>query len=585
MTQQSMARIFDGFWLPKQIRQQVITPDTPWEIQRHRNGMPVDGDSPDVVAARWPRLSHAQFGQLLKALADNRSPVGSDFLVRLDQAITNFSRQFADLSGGFAQSILYMLSDYTGYSSEMIGFAIGMQELTPLDSLQQVAHMRLPDTVRSGYVPMSNNCILDGRIRLFETGMKSQIERTIFRCRASSSRPLPMGAAHPDTVLGYAAGNVIGASHLITLLAQTSALITADAESSHKVRMPVILVKNSRHEPMFTPMVFSALEAIDPALVSTVAVLIWDYENMPLQEYLISQANLVIAAAADSTIADIDRLIHKVRKSQHEILFHKHGHKVSFSTIALPYLKKGAAIPGRPQQELIDAIGLLSAVDSMFWNQNGCVSSRIHFVEHGDESHYSPVAYGNRLAAGGRLISTKLSRGNLTLQSVHNRFEKYSALTSTGKVHLCSTYQDDFLVVVDERPWSPQMLQATVNDCIERTIIIRPVESIMDVPDLYLCYIPSANLQSMMVAIDGVDHSIWSERFSNFADAIGKQGVTAVRTVGRGPFPQLAYSWDGYLPLDLSVKRPPGYFTTVEFENTYAQIVETYAVIDRLLRV
>ena len=54
------------------------------------------------------------------------------------------------------------------------------------------------------------------------------------------------------------------------------------------------------------------------------------------------------------------------------------------------------------------------------------------------------------------------------------------------------------------------------------------------------------------------------ERLEPFAEAVGARGVTALRSLGRGAFPQLAYSWDGLLPLDVCHLRPPGHFTTIE---------------------
>jgi hypothetical protein len=64
-----------------------------------------------------------------------------------------------------------------------------------------------------------------------------------------------------------------------------------------------------------------------------------------------------------------------------------------------------------------------------------------------------------------------------------------------------------------------------------------------------------------------------------FAEACGARGVTAIRTVGRGAFPQLAYSWDGLIPLDLVRQRPPGWFTTIEFEAPYDEMLATYRLL------
>ena len=40
-----------------------------------------------------------------------------------------------------------------------------------------------------------------------------------------------------------------------------------------------------------------------------------------------------------------------------------------------------------------------------------------------------------------------------------------------------------------------------------------------------------------------------------FAEAVGARGVTALRSLGRAAFPQMGYSWDGLLPVDLGWQR------------------------------
>ncbi len=567
-----MSLILDGFWLPQKIRQEIITPETVWITEQYYEGRPTREITPESVGARWPRLSHRQWKRLLALLAKSRIPAEPDFFPRLQNALVKVSERFNNPQDNLAITAQNAIPAYTGYSTEMIHFTLGSLDMMPVKTLEKIISLKLPDTVRSRFVSLQDYGQLDGRIRFYGTGIGNTI-RKIFP--TSRSNPFPMEPKYPSSVLGYAAGNVIGISHLISLLAQVSARVQAIGDPTER-KFPLILVKNSRQESIFTPLLFSAIEEIDPRLVSSIGLMIWDYEDTGLQEFLISRSDLVIAAAADFTIAQIDQVIQKVQTSAKPIRFHRHGHKVSFSTIAKPYLKKGAApsIPG--QLERIHLTTLLSAVDSIYWDQHGCLSSRIHFVELGDLTTHTPIAYGNFLAEKIRILSTFLPRGNLPLHNLHNRFDKYATLTATGSVHLCSTYQDDFLIVVDERPWTPAILKNVINDCIERTIIIRPIDDISLVPNKYLGWLPKGNLQTMSVAIDGPSLSNWSPRFTRFAAAIGKRGVTGIRTIGRGPFPQLAYSWDGYLPVDLSMSRPSGYFTTAEFENTYQHIIDTY---------
>jgi len=114
-----------------------------------------------------------------------------------------------------------------------------------------------------------------------------------------------------------------------------------------------------------------------------------------------------------------------------------------------------------------------------------------------------------------------------------------------------------------------------VNDCLGRAIVVRPVGNLIELPDKYLRLLPAANLQSLSVAVGQPAQSL-AEEFLRFAMECGACGVTAIRTVGRGAFPQLAYSWDGLVPLDLVSERLEGHFTTIEFDRPYDQILETF---------
>jgi len=367
--------------------------------------------------------------------------------------------------------------------------------------------------------------------------------------------------------VGYGAGNVPGTALLIAFLAMATTLAACP--------QPAVVVKNSRREPIFAPLVFSALEAVDPDLVSCTAILVWDYEDGLVQQLLLSQAGLVIAAASDETIAQIGRALAGAMSSDREApRFHAHGHKISFSAIGREVLAHGLRDPVT-LQPVLDVVATLAALDSAIWDQHGCLSSRVHFVEVGGDGHYSPVEYATCLAAQLRLVSSYMPRGAWPRSQIYDRFDRYKLLEATGQVQVVSEYGEEFLVVVDQRPWAGGgAFQSAVNDCQGRVVVVRPVADLLEVPDLYLRLLPPANLQSLSVAI-GRDGEDLTDRFLHFAEGCGERGVTAIRTVGRAAFPQLAYSWDGLIPLDL-VHQPEGRFATIEFDTPYDQILETY---------
>jgi hypothetical protein len=174
----------------------------------------------------------------------------------------------------------------------------------------------------------------------------------------------------------------------------------------------------------------------------------------------------------------------------------------------------------------------------------------VHFVE-GDAP-----AYAGALADEMRALATELPRGATPARFTHRAFDAFTALAGDRSVRLFSSYDDPFAVILDGRAWRADLLRRVVNTCQGRVVVVRPVRDVMEVPVL-LKALPPANLQSLSV-------SVGSDRVEPLATAAGARGVTALRALGRGAFPQLAWSWDGLLPADVCSVRPAGHFTSIE---------------------
>jgi hypothetical protein len=552
----------NGFWLPRGVREQVLSAETEYATLSFANGRPCEPGDEGAITARWPQLSREQWTRLLAALQENRrrAPHGQAFWDRLQTALEAVSRRFAEPSDPLRIQALTALPGYTGYSEPMIRHALGALDLIELAQLPAAFSLSPTYHDAGSWQPMDG---LPGRLRFYEA---SPWLRVLKRLPGRGDGSLFGPPVLPDLVVGYGAGNVPGTALLIAFLAQAATLAGGAP--------PAVVVKNSRRESIFTPLVLSGLEAADPELVSTIAVLIWDYEDAMAQDLLLSQANLAIAAASDETIAQIEAHIEKSRGEQAPpARFHAHGHKVSFSAIGREILAHGLDDPVNGQP-LLDTVTLLAALDSAFWDQHGCLSSRIHFVETGGAGHHTPLEYAARLAAQLRLLTTFLPPGAWPRQRLHDRFDKYKLLETTGQVQVLSGYDDDFVVAVDRRPLSAAAFHAVVNDCQGRVVIVRPVANLMELPHRYLRLLRAANLQSLSVAVGRPGDGL-TAHFLHFAGACGARGVTAIRTVGRGAFPQLSYSWDGLIPMDVVQSRPAGHFTTIEFDAPYEQMLET----------
>lgn len=608
-----MTETYQGYYLPSHLRFLLSEAETTYDSRSFVNGRPCAADVSGAVTVAWPRFTPGQWDRLTGDLRQARRqvPQGIEFWERFQSALDYAARQFADRSNPLFQRAIESLPGYTGYSQEMIQQAF--QAMSHFSQAGFPAAFERP-AVSSGVAAWVKPQGLPGWIH-FEpqstaSGWFSRLRRLAPPAVFSFDAP----PEPPELILGYSAGNVPGAALLIALLGAACTL--ASGSSSHPGGQsaggypPAVLVRNSRREPIFTPLVLEALEQADPDLLPSLAVLTWDYEDAALQHRLLRQADLVIAAAGDDTIAEIQKQIETAVTDQEESKkqervpaskirtgrprFQAHGHKVSFAVIRREMLVRDVHIeiegdidqPAGASQHsvptsvpLLDAVALACGLDSILWDQHGCLSARVHFVEEGGPEHHSPADYAASLAVHLDRLAHRLPRGAWPLAQIHDRFDHYKQFEGGEQVQVFSRYDDPFLVALDRRPLSADAFRRLVNDCMGRVIVVRPVADWMDIPRAYLSLLPAANLQSLSVA----SRSPVDEAFLRFALACSRAGVTAIRTAGRGAFPHLAYSWDGFIPLDLVRTRPPGYFTTIEFDDPYPQLVETIQRVQELL--
>ena len=638
----------DGFWLPANLRQQVLRPDTGYRVLSFDRGRPAEPGDAGAVTARWPVLDAAAWRRLLAGLRANRQHgdvPGPAFWDRFRAALEPVARRFADPGDPLHARALAALPGYTGYSEGMIRASLGGLAMWHLDPVP--AAFALEPTVADGWQTMPG---LPGRLRFYPAvgaeGARSPWARAGRWLRAlggggSTAQGAPVFAPRDqwpplDLVAGFGAGNVPGTALMIVFLALATSLAGGAP--------PVVVVRNSRREPILAPLLLGALEEVDPDLVATVAVLVWAHDDATAAQELLPGAGLVLAAAGDEAIAEIGAAVrraaaHRPRDGGYEpggeppsptrsnrprdggyepgeeppsltrseppsrgrsrrspARFHAHGHKVSFGAIAREVLLRGQEVDG---VDLVDVVTLLAALDSAFWDQHGCLSTRVLFVEEGPAGEYHTVAeVAARLADKLALLAGVLPRGAWPRRHLHDQFDHYKLLEqgrgysaegrgySAGQVQVLTGYDDEFLVVVDAREEiGGAGFPGVVNGCQGRAVVVRPVADLMEIPRRYLSQLPAGQLQSLSVAAgrprDRGSERGMDERFLAFAEACGARGVTAIRTVGRGAFPQLAYSWDGLIPLDLVAPRAPGRFTTVEFDDpaqNAAQMLETYAL-------
>ncbi|MFM8322992.1 MAG: acyl-CoA reductase [Chloroflexota bacterium] len=571
---------FPGYWLPKAIEQALITPQTVFTRRRFAGGRPADGES-GAVSACWPVFSAGEWTRLLDMLQEQRrsAPSGMAYWERFNRALPAAGALLADPHGPYYQAGMAALPGYTGYSQAMIRAALHAPANFALPGTLPAFSSEAPAGGAAGKLEAHGWRAIPGQPGYIYFHAASAMHRAaalLENTIPGLARSMLFSPPNlPELVVGYGSGNVPGAALLVTLLAWGSSLLGGG--------MPAVLARNSRREPLFTPLVLRAIEQVDPGLACATAVLTWDYEDAALQARVLEQADLVVAAASDETIRQLQGQVDAAQRSRSRrrppLRLHAHGHKVSFAAIGRDVLERGGRLPGG--RLLLPAVALLAGLDSAFWDQFGCLSARVHFVEEGGAGQHTPAEYAAALAGQLARLAERLPRGAWPRRQLQDRFDRFKALEAGGQVQVFSRYEDEFVVALDRRTLDGEAFRQLVNDCQGRTVIVRPVAALDQIPGL-LRLIPPANLQSLSVALGRPGQAV-DRALLRFARACADCGVTAIRSAGRGAFPQPAYSWDGYIPLDLLCERPAGRFSTIEFDAPFDQLEGTLEIMEELL--
>ena len=80
--------VLDGFWLPRSVRQVLLTNETPYTSATFQQGRPCTPDTPGSVTVRWPQLDAISWQKLIDILRQNRlsAPRGAEFWERFQIA-------------------------------------------------------------------------------------------------------------------------------------------------------------------------------------------------------------------------------------------------------------------------------------------------------------------------------------------------------------------------------------------------------------------------------------------------------------------------------------------------------------------
>ena len=211
------------------------------------------------------------------------------------------------------------------------------------------------------------------------------------------------------------------------------------------------LVKCSRHDPVFPALFVESLREVDAKLAKLVTVMCWSRDENERTQSAVAGADAVFAYGDDNSIAELRALTPPTTS------FFGYGHRLSF------------AIIGRAATPTGD-LPALAAFDASVYDQQGCMSPHVFFVEHDARGFAVKLAlamadYAMRVP-GGRLSTEEAA----AVARVRHAYEFRSA--NDQRVAIWSGQpQNQWTVIYDETP-------AFTPSCLNRTVFVKPLSAL-----------------------------------------------------------------------------------------------------------
>ncbi len=448
-------------------------------------------EGPGVPTLQYPTLSESRLRDLLDVLRRERETTLASLPVsRVVDVVDRVAGRLLDPRDGLRVTALERLGHYSGFSSPMAEAVLdGMARSWMREGLW--------DLIRSEF---SDPTVLD-RFRPGPTGDQTR-------------------------ALGFPLTFHLGAG-TVPGVATTSLIRGLLVKSS------VLLKPGLGDLPL--PLVFAqGLEEEDPELARAVAVLYWPPEESGRTETVLKEADLVVAYGSDDTV----RWIRERLPPQTPLRAYRH--RMGFGLVGRGALgggvgstssdAVGAAVRKKARHVARDAARSVALFD-----QRGCVSPHVFFVERGGE--VEPEDWAGLLAGALQELERVLPSGEFSLeegvaiQQLRGVAEMEEGL-GNGVVHHGG----------EGAPWTVLFLPGgTVEpSCLNRTVRVLPVDTVEDALSALRVWAP--HLQTVGVA--GLE-----DRTADVLESLARLGVSRISSFEGVPWPRTWWHHDGSGPL------------------------------------
>ncbi len=276
------------------------------------------------------------------------------------------------------------------------------------------------------------------------------------------------------------------------------------------------VVRMSRRDPVFPRLFLESVQAADPDLSRCVELLEWPREETALTQAALARADAVIAHGDDNTIATLRRM------SPPSAAFIGYGQKVSFAYVCREMMTA----------EQLPALAALAADDVSVYDQQGCLSPHVFYVE--ERGALGPRKFAAALAEAMAAFQARIPRGKLSVEeaaAVNTTRSGYEfRAASDRRVAVWSSQQpNDWVVIYEDNPsFEPS--------CLNRVVFVKPTDGVPRVLEgiaRFASYISTVGVAPM------------SDRMQEFARQLAVLGVHRVCPIGQMQRPPLWWFHDG----------------------------------------
>ncbi len=379
--------------------------------------------------------------------------------------------------------------------------------LDPADPYRQQADRLLP--IITGY---DTEMVRLGLTAFFKTFRAPQLQRFVAEDFSNPKvldefQPRPKGGAAmafgPDLLFHSWAGNVPA----LPLWSLVCALLV---KAGNIGKLPSA-------EPLFASLFARLLAEVHPPLADCLAVLWWKGGDTQQSAAVYAEADTVLAYGGNTSLDEIRRQLPVTTR------FLPYGHKLGFGVIGTAALD---TLRG-------PATARLAAHDVMRYDQQGCYSPHVFYVERG--GRMCPRTFAQSLAGELANLQHRFPRGSLSLEDAvavagWRQANELQSLSAAGEVELMGGDDAAWAVVYADRPrgLAPTALQR----CIQ-VVGVDNLEQVITQVEAHRPFLQTAGL------------AVAPAELFRLSQLLGAAGVTRISAIGSMTSPEAGWHHDG----------------------------------------